>query len=85
MDSESATDDEAGDDASEDGGETVAHVSLHGEGDWMHPPEDDEGSGYSQDPDDMTEEEIRAAIKRLEQRRRQRQETENDGTRNPND
>ena len=33
----------------------------------------------------MTEEEIRAAIKRLEQRRRQRQETENDGTRNPND
>lgn len=66
MDSESATDGEAGDDASENGGETVAHVSLYGKGDWMHPPEDDEGSGYSQEPDDMTEEEIRAAIKRLE-------------------
>ena len=32
MDSESATDGEAGDDVSEDGGETVAHVSLYGEG-----------------------------------------------------
>lgn len=51
----------------------------------MHPPEDDEGSGYSQDPDDMTEEEIRAAIKRLEQRHRRRQKTKNDGTRNSND
>lgn len=36
--------------------EDVASVSLRGEGDWMHPSEDDEGSGYI-DPSEISQEE----------------------------
>jgi hypothetical protein len=57
--------------------EDVAHLSLRGEGDWMHPPEDDEESGYSPLLDEMSEEEIEAELERIKSRQQQRKETTN--------
>jgi inosine/xanthosine triphosphate pyrophosphatase family protein len=57
--------------------EDVAQLSLRGKGDWMHPPEDDEGSGYDPLPDDMNEKEIEAELERIKSRHQQRKETTN--------
>jgi hypothetical protein len=57
--------------------EDIAQFSLRGERDWMHPPEDDEGSGYSPLPDDMSEDEIEAELERIKSRHQQRKETTN--------
>lgn len=58
-------------DSDENDPEDVAHVSLYGEGDWMHPPEGDEGSGYSREGD-LSDEEIEAELQRLEERKQRR-------------
>lgn len=57
--------------------EDVSHIRLRKERDWMHPPEDDEGSGYDPLPEEMSEEEIEAELERIKSRHQQQGETTN--------